>query len=60
MAVKARRAASDYRPGEVRAYVAQNFSREVMAGHYAALYNDLIEKGAAGLADKAAAKPLAA
>ena len=54
------RDAGQYRPAEIRAYVAQNFSREVMAGKYAALYTELMEQGTTGVADTAAAKPLAA
>jgi glycosyltransferase involved in cell wall biosynthesis len=60
MANKARNALTTYRPAEVRAYTARNFSREVMAGKYAALYNELIEGEAAAVSSNAAAKPLAA
>jgi glycosyltransferase involved in cell wall biosynthesis len=60
MAVRSREAATKYRPAEVRAYVAQNFSREVMAGKYAALYREIIEDQTTAVAGKIAAKPLAA
>jgi glycosyltransferase involved in cell wall biosynthesis len=60
MASKARDALTVYRPAEVRAYTAQNFSREVMAGKYAATYSELIRGEAATVSGKAAATPLAA
>jgi glycosyltransferase involved in cell wall biosynthesis len=60
MARKARNAGSDYRAAEVRSYAAQNFSREVMAAKYAALYNEVIKADAAAPTGKAAASPLAA
>src|SRR3954453_11179219 len=60
MAAKAQSASTAYRPAEVRAHAAQNFSREVMAAKYAALYGELIKKGAASVTGKAAANPLAA
>jgi glycosyltransferase involved in cell wall biosynthesis len=54
------RAATSYRPAEVRAYVARRFSREVMAGKYAALYAQLIKDETAAVSGTAAANPLAA
>lgn len=60
MATRARDAATTYRPAEVRAYTAQNFSLEVMAGKYAALYGQLIKDETAPLSGKAAAKLFAA
>jgi len=61
MAIKAKGAANgDYRAAEVRAYTAQNFSREVMAAKYASLYAELLGERNSAVPGKAAANPLAA
>jgi glycosyltransferase involved in cell wall biosynthesis len=57
--VSAMRDVQKYRPREIRAYVAQSFSREVMAGKYAALYREVTTGDTGTLAGRSA-QPLAA
>ena len=44
--------------GDTRAHVERNFSIEVMAGRYGALYEELLGREAAAVARQAAARPL--